>query len=145
MNKDLKMEVEFIYDSTTDTIWEYMTNPDLVKEYFFGTDLNIDLQAGGAIRYSGIYDDKEYVDAGIITKCEKPNLLEFTYRSSWWNLEDKPENYALITYKIEAIENSKTKLIITMQGHESKAKLEESEESWTYIMNEINNLITKKI
>ncbi len=57
--------------------------------------------------------------------------------------EDKPENYATVTYELEA-ENGGTRLTILQDGNKDKTASDHSEQNWTFIMNSMKEMLESK-
>ena len=64
-----------------------LTNPKLIKQYMFGTDVTSDRKEGKSYKYKG-----------VIKKIEGNKILQHTYISGMTGKEDMPENYATVTY-----------------------------------------------
>ena len=114
-------------------VWLGLTEPSIVKEYFFGTKLASDWQVGSRITFSGEWEGKKYEDGGTILEIEEPNLLKYSYWSTMSGTEDKPENYNDITYNLSEAEGVTT-LVITQEGVKSEEAAKHSEDNWTYIL-----------
>src|SRR6476469_9285864 len=100
MKNTLTAERSIIVNSTPSKIWEALTTPSIVKQYLFGTDVSSDWKEGSPVRYRGEWQGKSYEDKGVVKKVEPGKLLVTTYWSSMGGKEDKPENYATVSYKI---------------------------------------------
>jgi uncharacterized protein YndB with AHSA1/START domain len=121
-------------------VWEGLTNPEIVSKYFFGTKLESTWQVGDPISFSGEFEGKKYVDKGVITKINAPTLLEYTYLSSWSSLQDIPENYKLVEYKLESNTNDETLLEIS-QEHEDQKTADESFSNWQNVIEGMVNIL----
>jgi len=78
-----------------------MTNPEIIKEYLFGTETITDWKVGSEIVFQGEYGDKKYRDHGVILENVPLKKISYSYWSSFTGLEDKPENYSTVTYKMD--------------------------------------------
>jgi uncharacterized protein YndB with AHSA1/START domain len=121
-------------------VWQGLTDPGIVKQYFFGTNLESDWQVGGAITFSGEWEGKTYKDGGVILAIDPPRLLKYTYWSSMSGTENKPENYNNITYDLSEA-NGITTLVITQEGVKSQEAAEHSEQNWTYVFDGLKKLL----
>jgi uncharacterized protein YndB with AHSA1/START domain len=121
-------------------VWQGLTDPEIVKQYFFGTNLESDWQVGGAITFSGEWEGKTYKDGGVILAIDPPRLLKYTYWSSMSGTENKPENYNNITYDLSEA-NGITTLVITQEGVKSQEAAEHSEQNWTYVFDGLKKLL----
>jgi uncharacterized protein YndB with AHSA1/START domain len=124
-------------------VWEALTKPELIKKYFFGTEAISDWKVGSPILFKGIWEGKEYMDKGIILRSEREKLFEYTYLSSFSGLEDVPENYATITYKLVP-ENSGTKLTVTQDNIATEETKQHSEQNWSSVLNALKELLEAK-
>ena len=121
-------------------VWLGLTNPSIVKEYFFGTDLASDWKVGSRITFSGEWEGKKYEDGGTILDIDEPYLLKYSYWSSMAGTENVPENYNDITYDLSEAEGVTT-LVITQEGVKSEEAAKHSEENWSYIFDKLKALL----
>ena len=49
-------------------VWDALTNPALIKQYMFGTDVVSDWREGSPIFWRGEYEGRSYEDKGVILK-----------------------------------------------------------------------------
>ena len=68
MNRDLIVKKLIDIDADCSRVWEALTTPEIVKQYFFGTELISDFKVGGEIIFQGDWEGKKYRDKGIILK-----------------------------------------------------------------------------
>jgi uncharacterized protein YndB with AHSA1/START domain len=136
----IKSNNKFTINHPIQMVWEGLTNPEIVAKYFFGTKLESDWQIGSQISFSGEYEGKKYIDKGVITKINPPELLEYTYLSSWSPLPDVPENYKLVEYKLVSNSNDETILEIT-QEHQDQKALDESTSNWQSVIEEMIKIL----
>ncbi len=121
-------------------VWEGLTDPKIVKQYFFGTHLRSDWKVGDPITFSGEYDGHKYQDGGIILDIDPPKYLKYTYWSSMSGTEDKPENYNNIIYELNE-DNGVTTLTVTQEGVKSRESAEHSEENWMSVFDGLKKII----
>lgn len=125
-------------------VWKAITDPAMIKQYFFGTDIKTDWKAGSPITYSGIWKGKEYSDKGKILEIEKNKKIVHTHWSSLSGTEDIPENYFTITYELEEREND-TVLCITQTGLMTSDTHEHSAQNWELVLNNLKELVEKEL
>lgn len=135
-----KTKVEF--KAAIAEVWEGLTDPAIVKQYFFGTNLKSDWQIGSPITFSGEWDGKTYVDKGTILEINAPQLLKYSYWSSMSGTDDKPENYNNITYELIEIAGITT-LVITQEGVKNKEAAEHSEQMWTSVFDGLKKILER--
>jgi uncharacterized protein YndB with AHSA1/START domain len=123
-------------------VWDALTNPELIKQYFFGTQAISDWKEGSPLNFKGEWNGKEYFDKGTILKSEPFKLFQYTYLSSFSNLPDAPENYANISYELEE-ENDETTLTIKQENVADEEARKHSEENWNSVLQNLKDLLEK--
>lgn len=104
MRHDLIVSESIDINAGPEKVWDVMTNPELIKEYLFGTETITDWKTGSEIIFQGKYGEKSefmYRDKGLVREHIPMRKLSYNYWNGFSGLEDKPENYALVTYTIE--------------------------------------------
>lgn len=107
-------------NTNAETVWEVLTNPEKIKIYLFGTETITDWKVGSSIMFQGEYNGQRYRDKGNVIECVKNKVLSYNYWSGFSGLEDKPENYSLVTYQIEDNTENKVKFTWTQKGFANK-------------------------
>jgi uncharacterized protein YndB with AHSA1/START domain len=121
-------------------VWEALTNPQLVRQYFFGTELSADWSVGGALRYRGRWEGKSYEDKGTVLAFEPEKLLRTTHFSPMSGLEDRPENYHTVTYELSQ-NGGKTRLTVTQDNNESPQSADHSAKNWAMVLEALKRLL----
>jgi len=130
-------------NASPEKVWQALTTPELIKKYFFGTNAVSDWKVGSKLEWHGEWEGKKYLDKGVILKSEPPRRFQYTYLSSMSGKEDKPENYAHVTYELEP-KNGGTELTILQTGNASKESAEHSEQNWTMVFNGMKEMLEKQ-
>jgi uncharacterized protein YndB with AHSA1/START domain len=124
-------------------VWDALINPEMIKQYMFGTNVHSDWKEGSAIIWSGEWQGKTYEDKGTILKIEKEHLLQYSHFSPIGGKPDIPENYNTIT--IELIEISadcaRTNVTLWQDNNESEEAREHSEKNWRMVLNDLKELL----
>jgi uncharacterized protein YndB with AHSA1/START domain len=124
-------------------VWKALTTPELIKKYFFGTNAVSDWKVGSKLEWHGEWEGKQYLDKGVILESDPPKRFQYTYLSSMSGKEDKPENYATVTYELEP-KNGGTQLTIIQSGNASQESAEHSEQNWTSVFNGMKEMLEKQ-
>jgi uncharacterized protein YndB with AHSA1/START domain len=112
----------------------------MISKYLFGTRAESDWKEGSPIVYRGSWEGKTYEDKGTILRAEPGKVLETTYWSSMSGTEDKPENYARVTYALEP-ENEGTRLTITQTNNRDEKSRDHSESNWNIVLGKLKQLV----
>jgi len=142
MNDQFTAKQSIKINASPSKVWEALTNPALIKQYLFGTETISDWKKGSRITYKGVWQGKEYVDGGTILEIIPNKIFKSTYWSSMSGTEDKPENYATVTYELNPEGNS-TFLIITQDNIKTKEGKEHSESNWGMVLKTMKELLEK--
>jgi len=136
----LTLKTTITFKAPIAKVWDGLTDPEIVKQYFFGTALKSDWKVGSRITFSGEWEGHKYEDGGVILEINVPKLLKYTYWSSMMGIEDKPENYYNITYDLNE-KDSITTLVITQDSVKDQAAADHSEQNWKTIFDGLKAII----
>ena len=123
-----------------DKIWDALTKPELIKQYFFGTQTTTTWEKGSPISFDGKWEGKSYHDKGTVLDFQKNKLIKYSYWSSMSGIEDKPENYVIVTYELSE-NNGRTLLTITQENIPDEKMKAHSEENWNKVLADLKNLL----
>ena len=141
MNFNLVVSKSIEINANQTKVWDAMTNPELIKKYLFGTETITDWKIGSEIIFQGEYNGIKYRDRGIVRENIQNKLLSYSYWSGFLGIEDKPENYSLVTYTIEKIDNDKTKLTWSQKGFASEEGYKHTESGLDALLGGIKSLV----
>jgi uncharacterized protein YndB with AHSA1/START domain len=105
-------------------VWEALTSPALVKLWQFGSDLATDWQVDGNIRFTTEWEGNVLEQWGRVLEVRPPELLRYSLFAPRPGLEDKPENYFIMSYTLTG-EDGHTTLQITQEDNRPDAVQEE--------------------
>lgn len=142
MSNQLALKTSTVINAPVSEVWNALTNPEVVKEYFFGTNLITDWKEGDPIRFTGVWDGVAYEDKGTVLKFEPEHYLSYNYWSSFSGTEDIPENYATIEYILEAVDGG-TQVTVTQDNMKDEAAVAHSENNWQMLLEEMRKLLIK--
>lgn len=120
-------------------VWEALTDPNIVKQYFFGSDQETDWREGSPIFWKGEYEGQPFSDKGEVLQYEPVHRLSYSYLSSFSGLEDKPENYLVVTYELFE-DNDGTRLEITQSNYDEE-KAEHCKKNWLMVIDGLKKII----
>lgn len=124
-------------------VWEALTKPELIKQYFFGTEAVSDWKQGSPLTFKGVWEGKHYEDKGTIVNIQPTTYLRYTYLSSMSGKEDLPENYAHVTYELSE-DGESTLLTVTQDNVENEKSRVHSEENWGVVLNSLKEMLEKE-
>jgi uncharacterized protein YndB with AHSA1/START domain len=132
--------VSITIDAPAEKVWEALTDPELIRQYLFGTQVTTDWRPGSPITYRGVWQGKAYEDKGKILQVEPGKLLVSTFWSALSGLPDVPENYNTVRYEL-APAGSATRLTLTQDNNATPEDAAHSEENWKMVLAELKKLL----
>src|SRR5665647_1090659 len=144
MRHDLIVSETIDINAEPSKVWNALTNPEIIKKYLFGTETITDWKVGSEIIFQGEYgENKEYKyrDKGVILENVLNQLLSYSYWSGFSGLEDKPENYSVVIYKLESGDNKKTKFTWTQKGYATEEGYQHSLNGMKKFLKQIKEII----
>ena len=126
-----------------DRVWDALTNPEIIKKYMFGTQVTSDWQEGSSITWEGTWQGKKYEDKGLILKIEKEVLLQYSHFSPLSGMPDKPENYHVVTIRLNNNNGINTNVFLTQDNNDTEQDRKHSEKNWNMMLSELKTLLER--
>ena len=130
--------VQRTIDAPTSDVWAALTDPAVIKQYFFGSEVDTDWTPGSPIVFRGEHKGKHYEDKGEIRDVEEERSLSFTHYSSMSGKPDRPENYATVTYDLTA-KGEKTNVKVTQTN--CMGDTEQTKKNWETVLDGLKNTV----
>jgi uncharacterized protein YndB with AHSA1/START domain/uncharacterized glyoxalase superfamily protein PhnB len=139
----LALETSLQINAPQAAVWEALTQADIVKQYFFGSNLVTDWLVGSPIYFRGEYEGTAYEDKGTVLAFDAPYYLRYSYLSSWSGKPDLPENYAHISYALTE-KNGITTVTVTQDNCDNEAQRDHSIQNWQMVLGGMRDLLAAK-
>ncbi|MGE5460649.1 MAG: SRPBCC family protein, partial [Solirubrobacterales bacterium] len=81
MPHELTTEVSITISAPPSAVWEALTDPELIRRWFFGVETETDWAEGSPIVHRGEYQGRPYEDKGTIVRVVPERLLVHTHWS----------------------------------------------------------------
>jgi uncharacterized protein YndB with AHSA1/START domain len=140
MTQKFQAKAENVINAPAEKVWQALTDPAIVKQYFFGTNMEIDLRVGGSITYRGEWQGKQYEDKGHVLELEPNKKLVTDYWSGLTGKPDVPENYQRVAYELFE-QDGCTRLVITQDGNPTQESADHSSGNWNMVLKGLKNLL----
>jgi len=144
MKSNISATVKSNIDASVEKVWNALTKPEIIKQYFFGTQTTTSWVKGSPITFDGNWEGKSYHDKGTVLDVQKNKLIRYSYWSSMSGIEDKPENYVIVTYKL-AGKDGDVELTITQENIPDEKTKEHSEANWRKVLNDLKKLVETNV
>lgn len=142
MENNFVARASILINASPAKVWNALTNPELIKQYLYGTEAVSDWKEGSSIIYKGVWEGKSYEDKGLILKIEPEKYLKTTYWSSMGGKEDLPENYNNVEYRLTQ-EGEGTQLTITQDNNPSQESAGHSQKNWETVLKTLKDLLER--
>jgi uncharacterized protein YndB with AHSA1/START domain len=142
MSKGRTAQASIEIEAPVSEVWRSLTDPTMIRQYFFGTEVTSDWQEGSPIIYRGTWKNQSYEDKGMIEKIVPNQLLQSTYWSSMSGTEDKPENYATVSYRLRPAGKT-TVLEVTQDNCPTEESQAHSQANWKQVLTQLKDLLEK--
>ncbi len=127
-------------DAPAERVWQALTTPAQIKEWFFGVDTESDWRQGGQLVHRGEYQGKPYEDKGEILRIEPPTLLVHTHWSDVSGLPDEPASYQVVTWSLRE-HDGRTDLTVSEENLPSEQAKVTSDQSWPMVLENLQRLL----
>ncbi len=143
MSKDLVSKQSITIGVPVEKVWDALVNPEMIKQYLFGTNAVSDWKVGSSIKYSGIWNRKIFEDKGKVLNVVPEKLLETTYWSGMSGLPDTPENYKKVKYELQQVTGG-TRIDITQDNNATEEEKNHTEQNWKTVLNSMKDLLENR-
>jgi uncharacterized protein YndB with AHSA1/START domain len=140
MSENIIASASVTIDAPPDRVWKALTDPAIIKQYMFGSDVTSDWRVGSSITYAGEYEGKKYEDHGEILDFEPPRLLRSTHFSPLGGQPDIPENYHTLTYTLTEV-GAKTEVELTQDNNSSQDEAAHSAANWKQMLEALKSVV----
>jgi uncharacterized protein YndB with AHSA1/START domain len=127
-------------DAPVAKVWDAITNPEIIKQFMFGTDTVSEWKEGTPIIWRGTWEGKPYVDKGVILKIEPERVLQYSHYSAMSGAPDVPENYHTLTYELFS-KGDQTLVTLSQDNNASEEEAEHSQKTWNTMLASMKKVV----
>lgn len=142
MSEGYEAKVSIAIDAPPGRVWKAVTDPAIIREYLFGTEVISTWEVGAEVIYRGEWQGKPYEDKGRILEIVPDRRLVSTFWSSLSGAPDLPENYNTITWELEEVAGG-TQLALTQDNNATQEAASHSESNWTGVLGKIKEIVER--
>ena len=121
-------------------VWNALVNPEMIKQYMFGTNAVSDWEEGAPIVWKGEWEGKPYEDKGVILKMKPEHLLQYSHFSPLSGQADTPENYHTVTIELFP-SNAGTNVTLSQDNNATEEEREHSEQNWGMMLTSLKKYL----
>ncbi|MCJ7758455.1 MAG: SRPBCC domain-containing protein [Gillisia sp.] len=127
-------------NASPNEVWNAITKPAIIKKWQYGSELTTDWKVGGKIHFKSEWEGKIFEQWGTVLEFEPKKRLRYNLFAPRPDLEDKPENYFEMEYKLTENKNS-TELQIVQKDNRKGAKQEEEQGEENPVLKNLKSII----
>jgi uncharacterized protein YndB with AHSA1/START domain len=139
---DIELMTSVSIDAPATSVWEALTTPELIKQWFFGVDTETDWEVGSSLVHRGEWQGQPYEDKGTILTFDPPKTLMHSHWSPMSGVPDEPPNYELVTWNLSELDGW-TELTIHEANLASEQAKDASEQGWKAALNNLKELLER--
>jgi uncharacterized protein YndB with AHSA1/START domain len=124
------------------TVWDALVNPEMIKQYLFGTNAVSDWKEGSPIVWQGEWEGKPYEDKGVILQLKPERLLQYSHFSPLAGQADVPEHYHTVTMELSP-KGTGTLLLLSQDNNSTEDDREHSEKNWGMMLTGLKTFLEK--
>lgn len=127
-------------DAPPERVWEALTTPDQISQWFFGVDTESDWTVGSTLVHRGAYQGRAYEDKGEILELDPPRRFVHTHWSPMSGLPDTPEHAQRVSWTLEPSDGG-TALTVDEENLPSEQAKAISDQSWPQALDALRSLL----
>jgi uncharacterized protein YndB with AHSA1/START domain len=109
---EVTASASIVIDQSRKRVWNALTDPDLVSQYFMGATVKTDWQVGHPITFSGTWKDKPFEDKGEIISFAPEQEMSYSHWSPLSGVDDVPDNYHVVHITLDDAAAGGTKVTL---------------------------------
>jgi uncharacterized protein YndB with AHSA1/START domain len=130
--------------SSKDRVWDALVDPDAIKHYMFGADVESDWREGSAITWSGEAKGRRYRDKGVILRIEPDRTLCYGHFSPQSGKPDRPENYHIVTIRL-AGQGDRTEVYLSQDNNADEDERKASQKNWDVMLDGLKKYVENEM
>jgi uncharacterized protein YndB with AHSA1/START domain len=127
-------------DAPIAKVWDAISNPDIIKQFMFGTDTVSEWKEGSPITWRGTWEGKPYEDKGVILTIEPERMLQYSHYSPLSGEPDVPENYHTLTYELTS-KGDQTLVTLAQDNNASEEEAAHSQKMWDMMLASMKKVV----
>jgi uncharacterized protein YndB with AHSA1/START domain len=133
-----------VINASRERVWDALTRPELVKQYFFGTNLVTDWTVGSELFFRGEWNGKPYEDKGTVLSFEPMDSLSFNYWSAFSGLEDRSEIRQIVRYRLEDTSNG-VLVTVDQSNVDTQEHADHGAKNWQGVLEGLKKLVEGQV
>ncbi len=135
MELQVKRTIEL--NKPIEIVWEAFTTSEWTRKYMYGSDVHSTWKVNSDLVWTGEFQGQKFELKGKIKEIIPMKKLVYTNFDPATGIEDKEENYLLVTNEL-SVQNGQTVLSVTTENFLGDIKrMQHSEQAWDYVLSQL--------
>ena len=134
-------EAQIEIDAEPSRVWSALTDPQQVKKFMFGSEVETDWREGSPITWPGEYQGTSFQDKGTVVRVDPERELVVTHFSPLSGKEDRPESYHTVAYRLQATDSGGTHLTLAQDNNATDEEAEHSRQNWLAMLESLKKVV----
>lgn len=144
MTENLIARASTSIESSKDRVWDALIDPEAIKQYMFGADVESDWREGSAITWSGEFKGRRYRDKGVILRIEPDRTLCYGHFSPQSGKPDRAENYHIVTIRLHG-KGDRTDVSLSQDNNADEDERKQSEQNWRAMLDGLKRVVENEV
>ena len=140
MDKQLVAKASIHVNAPRAKVWDALVNPEMIRQYLFGTTVISDWTVGSPIVWKGEWQGRAYEDKGVILRLEPEHLIQYSHFSPLTGLPDTPDHYHTVTVELSGSE-ADTLVSLAQDNNTTEDDRKHSEATWEMMLANLKKLL----
>ena len=139
-------QVSIVVTAPRAEVWEALTTPEMISQYFMGAEVETDWEVGSPITFTGEWQGKRFQDKGQVLTFEPQREVAYSHWSPLAGTDDTPDNYHVVD--ITLVDDAAGTMVTLTQSNldgrvtdDDRAHREEFERNWTGMLEGMKQLV----
>lgn len=124
--------------STPQKVWEALTTPEFMRQYWFDMHIATDWKAGSS--WQMLFDDGRVADRGVVLEADAPKRLVLRWRNMW-KPEYEAEGDSLCTITLEPADDAVKLQVVHEMERENSGLIQAVGGGWPKILSNLKSLL----
>jgi uncharacterized protein YndB with AHSA1/START domain len=129
-----------VISAPREKVWAALTRPEIIKQYFFGTNLDTDWKVGSPLYFRGEWEGKKYEDRGTVLSFDPMRTFSFNYWSAFSGREDTLETRHIVRYTLDDAEGG-IRVTIDQSNVDTQDHADHSAKNWQGVLAGLKKLL----
>jgi len=126
-------------------VWQILTESHYTKEYMFNCSVFTDWKIGSPISWEGNFQGYDAFQKGKVLEYKPYSVIKYTTFDPYFGLNDIPENYIHVCYKLEEKDGATLLTIINETFDGNNERITHIDQGWDFVIGGLKNVAEARL